>query len=296
MKRILWAATLLLALHGLAHAGEVELDRAGLTLKARLETGPEWPRGPVVLMTHGTLAHGRMEIMTALQQAFSERGLSSLAISLSLGLPARQGMYDCATPHRHRHADALDEIDAWMDWLARQGVAEVVLLGHSRGGNQAAWYASERDRPALDKLLLLAPMTWDAAAEATAYRQRYGAELGPLLGRMQALVDGGQADAMQAGVDFIYCQDTQVTPAAFVAYYGDDPRRDTPTLLPRLAKPALVIAGSEDQVVKGLAARVQPVADGARVRLEVIDGADHFFRDLYADDVADLAVAFIQDD
>lgn len=52
-----------------------------------------------------------------------------------------EDMYDCAKPHRHRLVDALDEIAAWVDWLKQRGASDIVLLGHSRGGNQAAWYA-----------------------------------------------------------------------------------------------------------------------------------------------------------
>ena len=95
---------------------------------AELQVEGSWPQGPVLLMTHGTLAHNKMEIMATLQTLFAERGLSSLAISLSLGLDDRTGMYDCATPHRHRHADALGEIGAWLRWLKEQG-AEPVSLG-----------------------------------------------------------------------------------------------------------------------------------------------------------------------
>ena len=51
-------------------------------------------------------------------------------------------MYDCATPHTHRHADAVEEIGAWLGWLQSQGVAKVALLGHSRGGNQTARFAA----------------------------------------------------------------------------------------------------------------------------------------------------------
>jgi alpha/beta superfamily hydrolase len=54
----------------------------------------------------------------------------------------------------------------------------------------------------------------------------------------------------------------------------------------------LVIAGSEDAVVKGLVEQVQPLASRGLVRLQVIDGADHFFRDLYGEDVADAVAAF----
>ncbi len=66
--------------------------------------------GPVVLLTHGTLAHNRMEIMETLQELFSENGVSALASSLGQGLSARSGTYPCATPHTPEHTDALDEI------------------------------------------------------------------------------------------------------------------------------------------------------------------------------------------
>lgn len=36
-----------------------------------------------------------------------------------------------------------------------------------------------------------------------------------------------------------------------------------------------------------------PLANGERVTLKVIDGADHFFRDLYVEEMADGAVGFI---
>jgi len=40
-------------------------------------------------------------------------------------------------------------------------------------------------------------------------------------------------------------------------------------------------------VIEGLIGKVEPLADGEHVTLVVIDGADHFFRDLYAEDIAD---------
>jgi pimeloyl-ACP methyl ester carboxylesterase len=50
-----------------------------------------------------------------------------------------------------------------MNWLKAQGASKVVLLGHSRGGNQVSWYAAEKDSPLLEKVVAIAPATWDAA-------------------------------------------------------------------------------------------------------------------------------------
>ena len=58
--------------------------------------------------------------------------------------------------------------------------------------------------------------------------------------------------------------------------------------------PVLVIGGSEDTVVPDLESDFESLADQENVTVEVIDGADHFFRDLYADDVAIMIVDLIE--
>jgi pimeloyl-ACP methyl ester carboxylesterase len=293
------ALTLAIALLGPApalFAEEVELEYQGLTLNGNLEqVEGNWPQGPLLLMTHGTLAHNQMEIMATLQQLFAERGLSSLAITLSLGLDDREGMYDCATPHRHRHADALGEIGAWLHWLKEQGAERVALLGHSRGGSQTARFAADTNDPAITAVVLIAPQVWADGYAAADYEKRYQTDLAPLLAQAQAKIDAGEPDAMLGPIDFIYCEDTQASAAAFVSYNSDDPRMDSPSLIPSIQAPVLVIAGSADTVVEGLVERTEPLAGGERVQLLVIDGADHFFRDLYAEEVADAVEELLAD-
>ena len=276
-------------------ADEVKLQHDGMTLNASLVTSADsWPAGPVVLMTHGTLAHRGMEIMAGLQDMLSERGISSLAINLSLGLDDRSAaMYDCATPHSHRHTDAVAEIGAWLEWLKGQGVKKIALLGHSRGGNQTARFAAGTSDPAVTAVILIAPQTWSAEYAAADYEKRYGKPLEPVLARARELVDAGKGDALVKPVDFIYCEQTGATAAAFVSYYTPDTDMDTPSLVPAIKLPVLVIAGSEDTAVKGLPEKVEPLADGERVQLMVVDGADHFFRDLYSEDIADAVAEML---
>ena len=280
---------------GTAAAEEITLTNQGLVLNANLETtGADWQQGPVVLMTHGTLAHGGMEIMQTLQSALQERGISSLSMTLSLGLDNRNGMYDCATPHTHRHTDAVDEIGAWLGWLQGQGVEEVALLGHSRGGNQSARFAAEHPDAPLNAVILIAPQTWSETAAVQDYDKRFGKALEPQLERARLLDSEGRGAEMLKPVDFIYCAETSATAAAFLSYYSPDPRMDTPSLIPEIKAPVLVVAGSEDDVVAGLVEAVQPLADGERVNLSVLEGADHFFRDLYAEEIADAVQTLLE--
>ena len=278
-----------------AYAEEVKLQQGDLTLNANLEKADDWPAGPTVLITHGTLSHNKSEIMTALQELFLQNGVSSLAINLGLGLNDRHGPYDCNTPHNHKHEDAIGEIGTWMDWLEKQGVKEVVLLGHSRGGNQTAWFAAEHDDPVIRKVILVAPQTWNMEDEAQSYENNYGKPLAAVQGKAESLVAAGKPATAIEHTDFIYCKDTTVSAEAVVSYYAADPRKDTPYLLPKIKKPVLVFAGSEDQTVKGLNEKLAPLAEAGDIELVVIDGADHFFRDLYLEDLVDSAVVFINE-
>ena len=278
-----------------ANAEEVKLQHGQLTLNANLEKADSWPAGPTLLITHGTLSHNKNEITTALQELFLDNDMSSLAINLSLGLNDRHGPYDCATPHKHKHEDAVAEINAWLGWLKESGATHVVLPGHSRGGNQTAWFAAEHDDEVIKKVILVAPQTWSEEYAAGSYENSYGKPLAPVLKEAESLVAAGKPGTALAHTDFIYCKDTMASAEAVVSYYGPEPRLDTPYLLPKINKPVLVFAGTEDQVVKGLDGKLAPLAEAGAIELEMMNGADHSFRDLYAEDLVDRAIEFMNE-
>lgn len=266
----------------------------GLTLTANLElAGGKTVKDGVVLLTHGTLAHNKMEIIVALQQALKDRGVSTLAPTLSLGVDKRQGMYDCAVPHTHQHKDALDELALWLTWLKGEGAQNIVLAGHSRGGNQTAWFASRDPDAAVSKVILIAPATYDPKKSAQGFEKAHKRPLKDALAEAEALVNAGKGQQVMKGAGVLYCPGADVTAESFVSYYENDGRMHTPELMPLIRKPTLVIAGTEDTVVEGLIEATRPLADKGTVELVVIDGADHFFQDLFAEDVADAMAAFI---
>ena len=285
---------ILLLVPFVSSAEDVTLKHQGITLNANLEKTDNWPNGMVFLMTHGTLAHNKMEIMSTFQEMFTDQGTSSLAINLGFGLDNRKGFYDCATPHKHKHTDALDEIGLWLNWLKKQNVKQVVLLGHSRGGNQTAWYAVDHDDTIIKKVVLVAPQTWSMEYATKNYKERYQKDLTPLLTKANALAKNGKGNALLNNIDFIYCKDTTATADAVASYYSADPKMDTPYLMGKIKKPLLVIAGKEDKIVKSLDNIVPPLAEKYGFQFNVIDGADHSFRDLYADEVIETIVEFIE--
>ncbi|MBF0326753.1 MAG: alpha/beta hydrolase [Alphaproteobacteria bacterium] len=288
------AAVAVLGSHQNAQAEAVQIKQGGLALNGNLSLASgKTVKDGVVLITHGTLAHNGMEVVKAMQAGLGERGINTLAISLGLGLDNRQGMYDCAVPHKHKHTDSLDEIGAWLGWLKEQGASKAVLMGHSRGGAQTALFAAERPNPMVAKVVLLAPMTYDEKAERETYQAKYGKPMAEPLTKAATLVKAGKGAEMMTDTGFIYCPGATVSAASFVSYYQPDPRLGVVAPLAKIKVPTLVIAASDDQVVKGLPEAVKPLADGKTVKLVTIPNADHFFLDLAADDAADAIKGFL---
>ncbi len=282
------------ALSFAAEANEVTLRHHGLTLNANFELAPgKQPADGVILITHGGLTHRDVESFLYLRRLLNQKGYSTLAINLSLGLDNRHDVYDCQITHRHRNADAADEIGAWLGWLKTQGVKRMVLLGHSRGGAQTALYAAEHDDALVKAVVLMAPAIRENT-DAAAYQQRYQKSLAPLLEKAQKNVDNGDGDTVIEHIGLLNCPETSATASSFVSYYRPDAPVDTPALLPKIKYPTLVLIAGSDETVVGLDKIIAPLAGSTHLQMKVIDGADHTFRDLYADDAVDAITGFLK--
>jgi pimeloyl-ACP methyl ester carboxylesterase len=284
----------LLSVSGLASAEDVKQTYQGKTLNANLVYADGKNYGDnVVLLLHGTLTHNGRSTYADLQNNLAKEGITSLSMNLSLGLSDRRGEYDCATPHTHKHTDAIAEVGVWMDWLKQQGVKKVSVMGHSRGGNQIAWYVSEKDSDSINKVILLAPATGEQQS-GKEYQEKYGKPLNSVLKNAKDMVKAGKGKEMMKDTDFIYCEKSQVTAEAFVDYYDVKPKFDTPTVLKSIKKPTLVIVGSEDTVVPELPKRLEAIKAQKNVTITTIDGGDHFFVDLANEDVATAVGKFLK--
>jgi len=278
-----------------AMAEDVELKMSnGLTALGSLDMadGKTLKDDGVVLFIHGTLAHKDMAIVAAQRELLNEREINVLAVNLTLGQDKRSGMYDCTMPHTHKHRDALAEIGSWLNWLKGQDVSSVTLMGHSRGGNQAAWYAAANQNDLVKKVVLVAPQTWSADYVDKDYVRRYKIGLLQVLNAMMAKTEKGKGAEFNEEIDFIYCPKAKVTADAFVDYYKADQKLNTPSLLAEIKKPTLVVAASEDTVVADLPAQMEQIDQG-NVTFVTVEDADHMFIDFAGEDLADQVAEFI---
>lgn len=277
-----------------AAADEVKLNYKGLSLVANVElaSGKKLSDG-VILIVHGTTAHGRMDVIRSFQELFKAKGYSSLAINLSYGVTNRHGMFECTNVQRHRHADALDEISAWVDWLEGQGAKTITLAGHSRGANQIAWFVVERDRPSIRNLVFFAPGMMDRNAFVQNYEKRYKKPIQPVLSETDSLIKAGKGNTEMTRKPFLNCPETAVTAESFASYYAPGAIPETPLLVQKIKKPVFVVIGTQDEIHPDVVTKVSPIADGKRVQLKVIEGADAFFLDFLAEDAVDAITAFL---
>jgi pimeloyl-ACP methyl ester carboxylesterase len=279
-----------------ARAEEVQTEVQGLTVLGNLEIaqGKSLKSDGAVLLLHDTLAHNRMEILSALQELLRERGVNSLAITLSLGLNERRGLFDCAVEQDHRNEDAVVEIQSWVDWLKQQGATNITLAGHARGGNQMAIYAVKEPDPAVKRLVLIAPLADTQTSLDAEFSQRFRQPLQPILAQAEKLVAEEESTTLMTGVPFLVCEAAKVTSGAFVNYYGPNQNLYTPSLLPHIQRPMLIVVGDLDPLANELMPAIQGIPGANDIRAETITGADHFFRDLAVDELADRVKAFLE--
>ncbi len=274
-------------------AEEVTREFRGLTLNANLELaeGKAISDGAVLIL-HGYLAHNKMEIIRTSQRALLDNGHSSLAINLSLGVDNRHGFFDCTLPHRHLQEDAVDEISAWVDWLKQQGVSRITLMGHSRGANQAMVYVAEQNDPLVSRLVMLAPGLTDNME--VFYRDRYGKSVGDTSDVAYRQVGAGKGNELMPDTDLLGCPKALVTAESFLSYYQVNNKfRQLTNYLSEITVPTLVIAGSLDDRQPDIEAIVTPLLESNYIRLGVIEGAGHFFRDFNIDEAMEMAIEFI---
>ncbi len=277
-RRLALASLALLLAPALAQAEPVQIKPSLLRLNANLElpAGKTAADG-VLILVHGMLSHARQETMTALQKNLKERGIGTLAVTLSMGIDDRQGPRPCGIVHDYALAGAQREINLWIAWLQAQQASRIDLLGFSRGGAQVAAMAPELLK--VRRIVLLAPAFVTSVELANTYQHDFGHPLAPEL-------EAARKDPLkQRTVDFLSCKQAPVLGATFLDAYTEMP----PKLAARTGHPTLVVIAGNDQMAPGLAKRLP-----SEIKPVTIDGADHFFSDLYGEEAADAIAQFLK--
>ncbi len=252
-----------------AAADPVQLKHGALRLNANLEipAGRTLADG-VAIVLHGTQSHYGQETVAALQKNLKARGVATLAVTLSLGIDDRKGARDCTGPHAYTDADIGTELERWAQWLAEHNARAIDYIGFSRGGAQLVELLQKQKTGR--RVVLLAPLLL-----ADPGKDRAGA------------LEAARAKPKETQrVDFLLCKQTEVTGAALLDAYRAIPAQ----AVANLAQPVLVVIAGNDEIVPDLESRLP-----AKIRHVVIEGSDHFFRDLNGEDAAEAIVEFLRE-
>jgi len=276
--RVLFAALAVFACPSLAAAEPVQIKPSLLKLNGNLEVpaGKKVEDGRVLILLHGTLSYAGQETMAALQKNLLAHGVASLAITLSLGIDDRKGPRACDVVHDYALAGAKREIGLWMEWLNAQHAKAIDLLGFSQGGAQVAALAPELTT--VRRIILVAPAFANSAEQETNYQRAFVHPLKPELEEARKL------PLERRTVDFLICKQAPVLGATFLDGYAPRPS----SLAARTGHPTLAVVAGKDEIVPDLKTKLP-----SDVKPVVIDGANHFFPDLFNEEAADAIAKFI---
>lgn len=267
----------------IANALDVQTNFDGLKLNANYVEAKNKNK-TVYLILHGTWSWQGSELSTAFQELLAEEDYGSLAITLSLNENNRSGPLDCKNVVKDLHQQAYAELHHWYQFLKNKGYQKIVLVAHSRGGAQAAEYVKDYPEDKISQLILIAPMTYDKDRVYQHYQQEYHQDLEQLVRKAAAFKNKKQ---LMKNTSVVYCKDATVTAESFLSYYGDSVERDTPTIIKDLKLPIRVYLGSEDSISNQFAKEVKSINLQKNTVIKTIDGSDHFFRDLYLDEIVE---------
>ncbi len=273
-----------------SNAELVKIKFKNLTVNANLIHAEDKSQ-PFFLILHGTWAWHGMELIESTQILLEDEDVGSLALTLSLGVDNRSGFLGCPSPLEAIHQQSYEEVHLWYQYLYKLGYKNIILLSHSRGGSQAAAFASSYPDDKLSKIVLLAPLAWDKATVHKDYQKKTGKNLQQLLDQANRACLKKIAPLMKS-VDVLYCKNQDVKPWSFLSYYSDDIERNTWDLIKNQTIPIDIFLGSEDPISTLFSDSIKGKKLPQNINLITIEGSDHFFRDLYLDEIIESVVDF----
>lgn len=234
----------------------------------------------IALLLHGTRGHKNLELISSLRESLINIGIDSLSINLSYGIKDRNNDFlPCDIHHQHTVKDSLEEIKLWYDFVNQKGYTKVYLIGHSRGAVDILnFYLNVSDNLAnLESIFLLAPIIDSDYDNKINYQKNYNVNIESI----------DIKDNIK--INFMGCENALVSGKTFKSYYYNSETKSLSDALKSSTARTTIITGSEDQITPDTYDVVQDLlSKNKNIKLFKIDGADHFFRDFYFDDLIEI--------
>ncbi|MCF6194634.1 MAG: alpha/beta hydrolase, partial [Kangiellaceae bacterium] len=234
---------------------------------------------PFFLILHGTFGSHQMEIISTMQTLLTDEEYGSLAITLSLGEDNRSGFFDCSHTIVSTHDNAEVELGLWMKQIKSWGYTSINLVGHSRGSAQIASYA-QKNKDSINKEFLIAPQVWDKKHQQDDFQSPLKLPLDDVLKKLQA-----NLQMQLKNQQVLHCSNATVTSESFLSYYDEYPEKNTPTIIKSTTIKTKIYLGDSDPLSKRLLAQNDIFEANENIETQMIEDADHFFRDFAIEDI-----------
>ena len=271
---------LVLILPGIhAHADRIENRLAsGNVLSADFQAGNS--QQPAIFLLHGFLQTHEFPTVKRLADSLSSAGYTTLSPTLSLGISRRAKSLPCEAAHRHTLEQDIAEIEAWMDWLARHHPGPIVFIGHSYGSLQGLVYAANKPHPALRRMIALSLIDTE--------EKPFDASRAKMLAKAKSRVANGNKGLMNFTLG--HCKQYTATPQSYLSYANWN-RKQVLYLARSSRVPVNVVMGGKDS---RMGTDWGQALMAAGVKVNSIEGANHFFDAEYEFDLLDLILNIVK--
>ena len=260
----------------------------GTTLNANLYDNLQ--NDSVYMLVHGTRGFKTMEIIRSLEQKILLNGHDVLSINLSYGVNNRNdGFLSCDIEHIHNEHKSVREIISWYQYLLSKNYKKITFVGHSRGGFnivQASEIINNKDI----ELHLLAPIVDTYKGTRDYYMSEHNLPYDQIIQSNDEYIISDRYPA----INFLFCENARVSSSTFRSYLDFTENRSkypfTFNILKLLNKSNIKISiysGTADEILLDSYKMFESI-DKGNITHYIIEGGDHFFRDIYLDDVIDL--------
>ena len=260
----------------------------GITLNANFSENLQ--NDSVYMIVHGTRGFKTMEIIKSLEQKIFTEGHDVLSINLSYGINDRNDSFlTCDIKHSHSEHESVREIINWYEYLLSKNYKKISLVGHSRGGFniiQAAELINNTDL----ELHLLAPTVDTYIGTRDYYMTEHNLAYDQVIQNNDEYI----ISERYPSINFLFCEDAQVSSTTFRTYLDFSENRSkypfTFSILHLLKESnnnISIYSGTADEILLDSYKMFESI-DKRNLNKYLIEDADHFFRDIYLDDVIDL--------
>lgn len=218
---------------------------------------------PAILLIHGFLTIHNFNLIQSIASELAGNRYAVLTPTLTLGISKRQTTLDCNALHLHTMEEDLKEIDWWVNWLVARGYKKIILMGHSSGAVQIVSYASQYRHREITSLIALSLIPLFDHNNSHS-----------VISNQLALALDRQNNTDIHNFNLVYCTDNYSAPAKKYLSYAQWDSNRILNAMRSIHLPKQVILGSMD--MSKSYDLIQNIYK-TDTRVDIIEGADHFF-------------------